>query len=456
MVWACFLKIPLGRTGPKAYSQQMDERRPLLAVVYSPRSRPWMEIAEAASDVCRLMWIVNASEFGVTARALQKVGPVVDAEQHTPEELIQLVYAERPDGITCYWDPDLHRQAWIANALGLPSTTVQTVARLNDKLLQREAHHAAGVPVPKFSEVREKVDEAELKRLVAAVTFPALLKPRNGTACRGIHLIHDEHELVRVLEETEHPGQMILEERMEDLPLDGPYADRVSIETIASHHKLNHLGVTGLFPMAPPFRSAGGFFPADVPATVVPELFDLATEAIKALGSDFGFYRTEIKLTPQGPKIIEINGRPTGLTPAVVKLATGVPLLQLSMRLALGQPIDLEVPLHCDQIAYRYYAEPPMAATKVLSISGLSAVGELPGVRQVDVQKEIGDSVDWRNGSLDKIFQVTGTVSDYAELARHYAACTDASYVTYEYDPAYVEESAGVESEPSRTADLIA
>jgi len=419
------------------------QEKPLLGVVYSPRSRPWMEIAETAADVCRLLWIVEGSQFGQTLRALRKVGKVVDVEGLTPEQTIHVVSAEQPDGITCYWDPDLHRQAWLATALGLATTPIRTVARLNDKLLQREAHLAAGVPVPRFSAVNDMVDQAEVARLAAQVGFPALLKPRDGTACQGIRLVEDVTQLSHLLtEEVEHPGRMILEERMADLPQNGPYADRVSVETIACDGHYGHLGVTGLFEMMPVFRSTGGFFPADVPADAAEVLFDLATRAIQALGSDFGFYRTEIKLTPEGPKIIEINGRPTGLTPTVVKLASGVPLLQLSMRLALGERVIVNGPVPCDRIAYRYYYEPPMSATKVLGITGLSALGELEGVRQIDVHKEVGDSLDWRKGSLDKIFQVTGTVDSYAELAEHYAAIVNGAYVTYEHDLPDVEAMA--------------
>jgi hypothetical protein len=70
----------------------------------------------------------------------------------------------------------------------------------------------------------------------------------------------------------------------------------------------------------------------------------------------------------------------------------------------------------------------------VLGIKGLDQLGKLPGVQEIDVQKETGDTVDWRNGSFDRVFQVTGAVSDYAELAEHYGACTADSYVTYEYE----------------------
>ena len=410
-------------------------REALLAVVYSPQSRPWAEIADAASGLCRLVWVVDSSKPGIPTLAgvLRKLGKVVDTAGCTEQKLVQLVYAERPDGITSYTDADLHRQAWLAEALRLPGPSVRAAALLTDKLLQREVMGASGVPVPRFSEVREPADAGEIARLCETLGFPMVLKPRDGTACRNISPVADAGELERLLGEVEHPAEMILEERMEDCsPADAPYADRLSIDSIVSQGVISHLGITGLFAMVPPFRSSGGFFPADVAAADVPALFDMATAAIRAMGAATACYRTEIKLTPQGRKIIEVNGRPTGLTPATVKLASGLSLLPLSMRLALGEHVVVEGPVTCAQVAYRYYHEPPMSARKVLSIEGLEELRARSGVVRIDVHKGAGDPVDWRNGSLDKLFQVTGVVPDYAELAEHYRACTRDVIVTYE------------------------
>ena len=411
-------------------------REPLLAVVYNPRSRPWSEIVDTASGLCRLLWVIDSSKpgVGVVASLLRKFGKVIDAAGCTDQELVHLVYAENPDGITSYSDADLHRQAWLAAALELPGPTVRSATLLTDKLLQREALAAAGVPQPLFSAVGGLADGSEVERLSAILRFPIMIKPRDGSACRGISSVNDADELGRLLKELERPIGMIAEERMEDLPATAaPYADRVSIDSMVSHDVISHLGITGLFAMAPPFRSRGGFFPADVAAPEIAEMFQMATACIKALGSAFGCYRTEIKLTPQGCKIIEVNGRPTGLTPTVVKLAAGLPLLQMCMRLALGEHIVVQGPVPCDRVAYRYYDEPPMSAEKVIAINGLEELRKLPGVVRVDVHKGPGDPVDWQNGSLDKVFQVTGTVADYAELAKHYRACTEDVVVTYEH-----------------------
>jgi hypothetical protein len=108
-------------------------------------------------------------------------------------------------------------------------------------------------------------------------------------------------------------------------------------------------------------------------------------------------------------------------------------MLQLSMRLALGDHVVVEGPLACERIAYRYYDEPPMSAEKVVAITGLDELRALPGVVRADVHKGPGDPVDWQNGSLDKVFQVTGTVATYPELAERYRACTEAVVVTYQH-----------------------
>ncbi|HXW80938.1 MAG TPA: ATP-grasp domain-containing protein [Acidimicrobiales bacterium] len=385
--------------------------------------------------MCELLWVIDTRVPGTSliAQVLQRVGQVVDIAECTDQQLVQRAYDAGTKGVVSYLDPDLHRQAWLAEALDLPTSSVRATALLTDKLLQREALAVAGVAQPRFSAVREPVDDHEVDRLCGELDFPLLFKPRDGMACRGISAVHDEEELRRLLRATERPAEMLLEELMPDCaPTGAPYAGRVTVESVESRGVTSHYAIIGLFSMVPPFRSSGGFFPADVPPDEAQEILALATGAIKALGSGFGCYRTEVKLTPDGPKVIEVNGRPTGLTPATVELAAGFDVMAMSMRIALGEHIVLEGQLVNQGVAYRYYGEPPMSAERVLTIEGLEKLQDLGGVTSVEVHKAAGDPVDWRNGSLDRIFQVTGLVGDYAELARHHRAFAEDVIITYQ------------------------
>ncbi len=396
-------------------------------------------MVDAASGVCQLLWVVDSSNPGVSvvASVLRRFGKVVDTVGCSPQELVQLVYAHRPDGVTSYADSDLHQQAWLAEALELPGLSVRAATLLTDKLLQREALEAAGLPGPKFREIREPADESEIERISRTLKYPVMLKPRDGSASRGVRSVASPDELGRALGEVERPVRMMVEERMEDLPSAGAQEaarmSLVSIDSIVSQDVVSHFGVNGLFPTAPPFRLSGGFFPADASPAEIASMFDMATACLKVLGSGSGCYRTEIKITPQGHQVLEVNGRHSGFAPAVIDLAAGVPMLQLSMRLALGEHVVVEGPLTCERIAYRYYDEPPVSAEKVVSITGLDELRALPGVVRVDVQKAPGDPVDWQNGSLDRVFQVTGTVATYPELAERYRAFTEAVVVTYQH-----------------------
>ena len=66
-------------------------------------------------------------------------------------------------------------------------------------------------------------------------------------------------------------------------------------------------------------------------------MLDLATAALRALGVRTGGFHTEIKLTPDGPRVIEVNGRLGGGVPEMLLQASGESLMRLSMRVALGE-----------------------------------------------------------------------------------------------------------------------
>ncbi len=86
---------------------------------------------------------------------------------------------------------------------------------------------------------------------------------------------------------------------------------------------MTHLAITGRFPLAPPFRETGFFIPASIAPGQQAELLDLAGETLRALGLEVGAAHTEIKLTSEGPRVIEVNGRIGGGVPDMLRLADG-------------------------------------------------------------------------------------------------------------------------------------
>jgi hypothetical protein len=83
----------------------------------------------------------------------------------------------------------------------------------------------------------------------------------------------------------------------------------VSVESIVREGVIEHFMVTGRFPFAPPFRETGLFLPSDLGLAERDSVTSLATAAAAAMKVRHGFLHTEIKMTPAGPRIVQVNGR---------------------------------------------------------------------------------------------------------------------------------------------------
>ena len=132
---------------------------------------------------------------------------------------------------------------------------------------------------------------------------------------------------------------MVLEGYLADDPSRAgePYADYVSVESVVAEGVISHLALTGRFPLAENFRETGFFIPAALNDDDQSAVLALATSAIEALGVTTGCLHTEIKFTPDGPRVIEVNGRVGGGVPEMLDRAAGVTLVEITLRVALGE-----------------------------------------------------------------------------------------------------------------------
>ena len=80
---------------------------------------------------------------------------------------------------------------------------------------------------------------------------------------------------------------------------------------------------------------------------------------------------TEIKLTPDGPRLIEVNGRMGGRPAFVLLEVSTVNLFQVACAVAAGTPVRFERLVECDGVGFRLMLQPPDTARHVVSIDGL-------------------------------------------------------------------------------------
>jgi biotin carboxylase len=407
-------------------------RQPVLALVHAEGLASPLLLAESADTAgCDLVWVIDSSELTSNwmPRLLRKLGTVVDIAGMSEDEAADALRPCEPDGIISYADPLIPVASALAGRLGLDYHDAETSRRLTDKLAQRQALLDGGLPVPRFRRVPPHRTLDEVDALVAGIDFPIVLKPRRGAGGRDTVLARDVAELAALLAVHAAPGAepeatMVIEEFLAGaVPSPSPlFADYVSVESLVCDGHVSHVAVTGRFPLAEPFRESGFVIPSDLGPAYIEAVLDVASRAVSALGVRIGFLHTEIKLTGDGPRIIEVNGRLGGGVSEMMTQAAGIDLVAVSQRVALGEHIVFDDLIPTTRAGYLLYRQPPQSARRVVEVDGLDRLGAYPGVDFVFLNKKPGEDVDWRKGSHQFVFSVIGAADDHhgALAAKHF------------------------------------
>ena len=400
-------------------------RLPLLAYVYNPRSFGTLSLSESADGVCDLLWVVDTSkdEVAQMARLLRRLGSLVDIAGLDLDAATAAIAAHEPQGILTLADDELRVAAELAERLGLPFHSPDTALRLTDKFAQRRALRDAGLVAPRSWVIEADAGDETWATLEHDASFPAVLKPRRGEGSRDTVPVRSFAELRELVDQTRvskgTARAFVLEEYIPDAP-DGVagegFAGYVSVESFVCAGRVTHLAVTGRMPPAEPFRETGFFIPSALSGDQVRGVLDVARAAAMAVGVTIGCLHTEIKLTPSGPVVIEVNGRVGGGVPELMLAVTSVRVLSIAMRLALGETVVSEEMPPCDGLSYLFYVQAPSTMRTVSAVEGIPQLQAVAGVRDVVLNRGPGQSVDWREGNHGHVFSVLGVVADHDEL----------------------------------------
>ncbi len=416
-----------------------DLTLPNVVVPYGYRSMPVLQLAASAEGVCNLIWLVRRSDPECVAmeRMLRRVGEVVELDGLGPTQSAEALAPFRPSGIVAFRDDDLMFVAELARRLRLPFHRPEVARNLVDKCTQRRALAAGGLAVPRCWEIPARRDRWFISTLLGDATFPAVLKPRRGSGSRHTFLIESSHELIETLEWLERePGaleDMVLEEYLPSAPdaQRAPFADYVSVESMLDADGIHHMAVTGRLHQAETFRETGFFIPSTLDDASTPAVLETASAALRAPGVEFGCVHTEIKLTPDGPRVLEVNGRLGGGVAEMLTAAAGIDPVRLHLRQAIGERVAPEGPFDCERIGYRLFHQPPLSAERVLGVEGLGEIGATPGVTSVGLHLSPGDPVDGRDGTRSFVFSVVGTCATHAEVLEANWRIYELAHVAY-------------------------
>jgi biotin carboxylase len=412
---------------------------PRLAVVFDFGSASPMGILASARNLAEVVFLCDRALPHVRRRYddLRALAPVCDITGASDEEILNRPECAGLTGIVTFSESQLNRTAALAERRGLPFLSVPTAAALTDKYTQRRVLAEAGVQHTPCRLVR---DPGELGPALDAAGLPAVLKPRSGSASARTCTVHDIDEARRRLRAFTDPAsggapaEFVVEQMLHGDPAaaGAGWADYVSVESITSNGEIRHIEVTGKFPLAAPLRETGYVVPGTLSEAWRARVLALTTAALTALGVRHGVTHTEVKLTPDGPRIIEINGRLGGYVADLVRRARGFDLVRAALTVALGRPYEPPRAVY-RRHAFQYFLTPPMDAVALRRLDGVDRLGEVPGIQSVEVLAQPGTALDWRHGTLAYVGIVHGSAPDHRGVRRLVDLAGRMLHIEYEH-----------------------
>jgi biotin carboxylase len=347
--------------------------------------------------------ILQAKEMGLRVAAVDRnpdapglqeadIAKVVDFAD--ADAVIKATAKLKIDGVlTVSADRAVPVVAAVAEARGLPGIGVETAHLMTNKIAMRRQLADWGVPQPRFAALRTI---SETRRAADEVGFPSVLKPADSGGQRGIFRVESLDDIHAHLHEalTASPtGEAILEQFVEGIEMNGIVIarDGASFPLTLSDR------------LRPPGVGFGVGWIHVYPATTYGEQLDeserVAAHTVNALGLRTGIAFPQLIAARDGRVVVvECAARiPGGQMADLVRHATGVDLVDVQVRMALGDelPDELVMPKFKQPLAIRFLtAEPgPLPTGKVKRIGPLDKVLAFPGVVQADVYLQVGETI---------------------------------------------------------------
>ncbi len=326
----------------------------------------------------------------------------------------RLAKAERIDGVIAPGiDWPVAIAARVAEKIGAPHPTSPATAALAvSKPRQRERFDTARVPQPAW---------LLMAGAGGGVPIPCVVKAPDRQGQRGLSVVEEPSELEGAIEMAlaeSRSGSCLVEELV-----DGPEVTVVAFSVDGRFHPLT---VTDRLTADPPAFGVALAHVWPSEADAAGEAADVARRAVEALGIAEGPTYTQLRITADGPKVIEVAARLGGGHDAELCLAAlGVDLNGLALSAALGEqpePDALLVEPRVGGAATVFLVAEP---GELEAVEGIEEAEAAEGVVRVRVYRRPGFLVEELRRGSDRVgaVQAVGSSREEAiERARAAAA----------------------------------
>lgn len=318
-----------------------------------------------------------------------------------PEEaaraIVDFARAQPLRAVVPIGDEAVRTAAAASRALGLPHNPPEAAAACRNKFLARQKLAAAGLPVPRFARFALTTDP---RRAAAEVSYPCVLKPLSLSGSQGVMRADTPEEFVAAFERIarllERPQMQARREKDTDglLAEDFIPGREVSLEGLMNRGRLR---VLALFdkpdPLdGPTFEETLYVTPSRLPAETQQGVAETAERAAAVLGLIHGPMHAELRLSPAGPRVVEVAARAIGgLCARALRFRTGMSLPELILRHACGLPVET---LEREAQASGVMMLPIPQGGVFGGAEGEEAARAVPGVTEVTITAKVGHRLE--------------------------------------------------------------
>ncbi|BBB89376.1 MAG TPA: ATP-grasp domain-containing protein [Methylomusa anaerophila] len=324
----------------------------------------------------------------------QYADSVLVTETNDLSGLIEFLKPYQFDGIITVCDYYIEIVKEIAKTFNLPCPFPDKVKTVRQKHLLRQALDRAGLANPQY---RLAHSWAEVEKAANEIGYPLVIKPVDLASSAFVRFIRNVEELqdaYHALEafpynfrDQERDCTYLLEEYMR--------GEEVSIESVSYNGETTILGITDKsITGSPYFIESGHMFPAPLNDKTRSMVTEFVWDVLKAVGFDHGIAHTEVKITAEGPRVVEINPRTAGnYIVELIERVTGINLLHAFIDLSLGIKPAISAKDSGITSAAIMFLVPPQGG-RITEIQGGESLATDEHIARYKIENCVGKNID--------------------------------------------------------------
>jgi biotin carboxylase len=219
---------------------------------------------------------------------------------------------------------------YVGEKLSLNNNRYETALNTTDKSRMKKILSENNIPSANYKEVYS-ISAIDAQK----IDYPVVVKPSDRSAARGVTKATEPCSFLAAFEVASSEsqcGKVIIEECLE--------GRQYSVETITSHGVHHVVGITEeTFDDTVNFIETRHMLPAILDSKESDQIVEIVMQTLNAFGVRFGAGHIELKMTSDGPKIIEVATRTGGLRDFMLKNALGCDFNRMVVESSLGQRI---------------------------------------------------------------------------------------------------------------------